>query len=36
MGHLTVIGDVIEKIREEAKVASNSIKILGGEKWLEL
>ena len=31
MGHLTVIGDTIEEIREEARVASNSIKIVGGE-----
>lgn len=31
MGHLTVIGDSVEKVRAEAKVASNSIKIVGGK-----
>jgi 5-(carboxyamino)imidazole ribonucleotide synthase len=31
MGHLTVIGDSLEKLRAEASVASNSIKIVGGE-----
>lgn len=31
MGHLTVIGASVEKLREEAKVASNHIKIIGGE-----
>lgn len=32
MGHLTVIGDSVEKIRTEAAVASDSIKIVGGEQ----
>lgn len=31
MGHLTVIGDTVEKVRKEARVAHNSIKIVGGE-----
>ena len=31
MGHLTVIGSSIEKTREEARVASENIKIIGGE-----
>jgi hypothetical protein len=31
MGHLTVIGDKVQKIREEARVASDNIKIIGGE-----
>jgi 5-(carboxyamino)imidazole ribonucleotide synthase len=31
MGHLTVIGASVENLREEAKVASNHIKIIGGE-----
>ena len=31
MGHLTVIGDDIEKAREEARLASSNIKIVGGE-----
>jgi len=31
MGHLTVIGEAIESIREEARIAYESIKIIGGD-----